>query len=261
MANSEKKILEYFALLKNKNTLRSSYLFIGENFSTVNNILKLISCKDSDKFCDICWDCQKINSGNHPDLTVVEPELNTIKIETIKEAQKTLYLKSFRLPKKILLVKNGDWTPDAANSFLKSLEEPPKNSFIAICVTSLDKLIPTIISRCQKIFLPFGERKIEDYSLVNSFFAGEKIFFKNRGEFSSFLWTLIMLFRDRIVTNFIDNENCLVENKQCKIALSQYNIEQAKNVLEEVINIYGVHQSVNENLALHLIKSKISSCA
>jgi DNA polymerase-3 subunit delta' len=153
----ERSILEYFSLLKRRFLLSNAYMFVGGNLSLVKKILKLISCKNSNYGCNNCWDCLKIEEEKHPDVFFVEPQLNTIKIENIKEAQRFLYLKSFRLERKILIIKPGIWTAEATSCLLKTLEEPPKNSFIGICVFKTEDVFDTIVSRCRCIFLPLKE--------------------------------------------------------------------------------------------------------
>ena len=153
------KILDYFELLKRNDLLGSSYLFIGDGYPVVTDIFKLINCKDHPRFCGACWDCGRIAEGKHPDVFLIEPDPSTIKIERIREAQYFLSLKSFRLKKKVVFVKGAEsFSEPAANAFLKTLEEPPKNTFIAVCSRTVDGLLPTIISRCRKIFLPFNEK-------------------------------------------------------------------------------------------------------
>ncbi|MFA5338257.1 MAG: hypothetical protein WC330_07980, partial [Candidatus Omnitrophota bacterium] len=130
---TQNKILNYFSLLKKRRIIGKSYLFIGDDFSIVKDVAKLINCvNDAESFCNSCFDCSNIERYAHPDLFMLKPETLTITIENIKEAQQFLRLKSFRAQKKVLVIEDAQNMGEAsANAFLKTLEEPPKNSFIA----------------------------------------------------------------------------------------------------------------------------------
>lgn len=254
------KILDYFALLKTRNILGPAYLFVGEEFSLVNDIIKLINCPQSGYYCGLCWDCKNIDTANHPDFFLVEPQGVSIKIEQIRQARKFLSLKSFRLKNKVILVKDAqNLGGEAASAFLKTLEEPAKNSFIAVCSFSLESLLPTIISRCRRIFLPQAEAGLDFSSTeqISDFLKGVNIKFKDRRAFSSFLWELAVFFRGRLLDAFGGGNKQLPKNRECEIISHDYSIEQIKRVLEVIFKVYSVYKSVNENLALNLIRDSI----
>ncbi len=252
------EILNYFDILKKNSFLGSSYLFIGEDFSLVSDIAKLINCKND--FCNNCWDCRQIERGTHPDLFVVEPQELTIKIEQIREAIRFLSLKSFNLKNKVLIIKDAQsLSQAAANAFLKTLEEPPKNSFIAVCTTKLEGMLPTIISRCRKIFLAPSERAFEP-SMAGSvldFLEGKNVEFSDRKKFASFLWTLIVLLRNDLVGKTGYQNNDLLKIKGCEIILKPYTIDRMHSILKDILMIYGAHDTININLALNLIRMRL----
>ncbi|MCK4912137.1 MAG: hypothetical protein KAS05_00260 [Candidatus Omnitrophica bacterium] len=253
-------ILNYFKILEKRELLGTSYLFVGEDEGTVVDVVKLISCNEELSFCGQCWDCKRIEDGNHPDLHVILPEGLSIKIDSIREGIRFFSLKSFRLKKKILIIKDAQTlTPAAANAFLKTLEEPPKNSFIAISTSKLEGLLPTIISRCRKIFLPFKEKEV-DRSLedsVFSFLKGQDLRFADRKKFSSFLWALIMVFRDGLISKSGWINNQLPQGGEREIILNSYEIEEIDSILKDILKIYEVAKSINMNLALNLIRLKL----
>ena len=256
MSKSE-EILDYFNILKKLNRLGTSYLFIGEDTSLVLEVIKLINCQNSRRFCDTCWDCAQIGSVNHPDLFIIEPEGFSIKIESIRDGIKFLSLKSFKAKNKALIVKEAQYFKDAsANAFLKVLEEPPKNSFIAICTSKLEGLIPTIISRCRKIFLPALNMKAgePDLSLIDSFLKGQDPVFKDRKEFARFLLGLITVLRDYLVKKTSPQNNQLLKKGHCEIILRSYDFKKLNAILDNVLKVYGAHDTVNINLGLNLIK-------
>ncbi len=258
--DQREEILDYFRILKKDSRLGTSYLFIGQDFSLVFDIIKLLSCPEPDGPCGRCWDCLKIDRRSHPDLHLVEPERFTIKIEAIREGIRFLSLKAFRLKLKFLVVDKGQFFgPEAANAFLKTLEEPPKNSFVAICASKLEGLLPTIVSRCRKIFLPSVREEIDTGSplTIADFLQGKEVGFKDRQAFSSFLWDLIVLLRNNIIAKIAPGNNQLSRPDTCEIILGPYSVNQLQGVLKDILRIYSAASTVNMNLALNLIRMKL----
>ncbi|MCF7907394.1 MAG: hypothetical protein K9L86_00735 [Candidatus Omnitrophica bacterium] len=258
--DQSQELFSYFHTLKKHSCIGVGYTFIGEDFSQVPDIIKLINCQDADRFCNSCWDCKRIDEANHPDLLTIEPQGLTIKIEAIREAIRFLSLKSFRLTRKAIVIKGAqNLTPQAAAAFLKTLEEAPDNSFIALCMSKLDGVPATIISRCRKIFLPFSQNSLvsSDRELIFDLFAGRDLFFKDRKEFSVFLWGLIALLHTDLLVKKGGRNNQLSNYKECAIILNSYSPSRISSILEDLLKIYSAHGSVNINLALNLIKAKL----
>lgn len=261
------RIIDYFSLLKKQNIIGKSYLFIGDNFTQVIDVVKLINCRqDQEGFCNRCLDCRKIEEAAHPDLFIVTPKTLSITIEDIKESQQFLRLKSFCAKYKIVIIKNAEAIGEAAaNAFLKTLEEPPKNSLIIICASKLDGLLPTIISRCRKIFLPYSEPLPARVPLntVLEFLKGQKPEFKDRSAFKDFLWSLAAVLRDYLVLDFVPENNRLLKSNDCEIILRflrdarHYKSIQACDILNDIFKVYAAHNTINENLALNLIRMKL----
>lgn len=257
------RILNYFSLLKTRNIIGKSYLFLGDNFSLVKDIVKLINCKeDKNYFCRNCWDCINIENDFHPDLFVLKPQTLTITIENIKECQQFLRLKSFRAAKKALIINEAHAIGEAAaNAFLKTLEEPPRGSFIAICAQKADSLIPTIVSRCRKVFLPPEENAAEkcDISKILPFLNREMIKFKNRSDFSEFLYNLAMALEDSLLFS-LGGKNRLLKASDCEIILKCLKVNSVRDysaALKDILEIWSDAATINENLALNLIKERI----
>lgn len=108
-------------------------------------------CNDfSEEPCNICGDCIKFNSKNHPDLHVINNDEKTIKREDIDELIESVYNKPYEADRKVYIIENAhDMTQQASNTFLKTLEEPPGHSVIILLTNNINLLIPTIVSRCQ----------------------------------------------------------------------------------------------------------------
>ena len=215
------ELFDYFYSLKKHSSLGTSYAFVGEDSSIVFEIIKLITCQDQGNFCSTCWDCKAIERRAHPDLLIVEPEGLAIKIEAIREAIRFLSLKSFhRGPKAVIIKEAQNLTQEAQAAFLKTLEEPPENSFIALCTSKLEALLPTTNSRCRKIFLPFIEKPPALKAPgVLEVLSGREVIFKDRQEFSSFLWSLISLLHQGLLAKESGQNNQLSNLEGCAIIL------------------------------------------
>jgi len=140
--------------------------------------LSALNCKTKEgKGCNECSSCLKIERLTHPDLYLIKPQGDSIKIEQIREAEKILQYKPLEAKWKGLLIEDADkMTVEAANAFLKSLEEPPPWTVIILITQSSDALPSTVRSRCQKIrFFPLNPEETEDIlkkmGIKKAFFA------------------------------------------------------------------------------------------
>ncbi|MFS0943372.1 DNA polymerase III, delta' subunit [Enterococcus sp. DIV0182] len=100
--------------------------------------------------CGVCNNCQRIQNNEHPDVLVVEPEGQTIKVDQIRRLQTEFSRSGYESKKKVFIIKEAEkMNVSAANSLLKFLEEPP-GDFLAILETdAIGRILPTIQSRCQ----------------------------------------------------------------------------------------------------------------
>jgi DNA polymerase-3 subunit delta' len=114
---------------------------------------KALNCKEGGTdSCDACSSCRKIDSGNHPDLLLIKPEGQFIKVADIKELQERLRFRPLEGTKRVVIIDDAErMNITSANSLLKTLEEPsPTNVFVL--VSSRAHLLPmTILSRCHRL--------------------------------------------------------------------------------------------------------------
>lgn len=127
-------------------------------------LVKAIFCKDADG-CGKCPACRKVAALQHPDLHIVEPDGAFIKIDQIRDLQKELSFRPFEASKKVCIMEAAErLNPAAANAFLKTLEEPPGNALLILLTTNSGAVLPTILSRCQRLsFSPLSSELIEEY--------------------------------------------------------------------------------------------------
>jgi DNA polymerase-3 subunit delta' len=125
--------------------------------------------------CDHCPACAQAEAGTHPDLLFLRtPEgKHELPVDEMRGFCAQLALKPARGRRKIgIVVDADDFNEESANSFLKTLEEPPPGSLLLLVATSTDRQLPTILSRCQVVrFAPLSnadvaavleERGVED---------------------------------------------------------------------------------------------------
>jgi len=135
-----------------------AYLFVGipgtGKTTTALALLQTLNClepADGDG-CGHCPACRLIISGNFPDIHVIKPDGNTIKIDQIRELNRQYGFKPFKGPYRMGVIQEAEkMTEEAANAFLKTLEEPPENNILILNVTEPRNMLPTIVSRCQKV--------------------------------------------------------------------------------------------------------------
>jgi DNA polymerase-3 subunit delta' len=102
--------------------------------------------------CEQCASCKKIDHDNHPDIRVVVPEKDYILINQIRQLQREMSFALYEASYRVVIFDSAEkMNPAAANCLLKVLEEPPKRTVIVLVSKALHLLLPTIISRCQKI--------------------------------------------------------------------------------------------------------------
>jgi DNA polymerase-3 subunit delta' len=104
--------------------------------------------------CGVCRACRLVASGNHPDLHIIQSERvgATLKIEQVRELQRQLALTPVEGRWRVAILRRfEEATTSAANALLKTLEEPPSYVVIAVLASDADRLLPTIVSRCQQL--------------------------------------------------------------------------------------------------------------
>jgi DNA polymerase-3 subunit delta' len=98
--------------------------------------------------------CRRIDNRNHPDVQWLRPEskLRVITIEQIRDLIQIIGLKPTEAEYKVAVISSADrMNVQAANAFLKTLEEPPPRSIIILLTCALDQVLETILSRCLRL--------------------------------------------------------------------------------------------------------------
>lgn len=199
----QKTVKEVLQAAIHHDRLAHAYLFfgpegVGKEFTALQ-LAKALNCQtQSGDACEQCQSCRKINKFNHPDVKLIfptpapsyfkpedmtaflqqkatDPTLDytsdrpqSIAIDTVRELQKEAQYRPFQARKKVYIMLDVDkMTTPAANSFLKTLEEPPPYAQFVLTTTNINGLLDTIISRCQTLqFTPLSIDEVTT-ALVN----------------------------------------------------------------------------------------------
>jgi DNA polymerase-3 subunit delta' len=185
IAGQEKAVLILRNALRN-GRLAHAYLFIGPEGVgkrlTALTLFKAMNCQSPPEpvdCCERCPSCVKVNSSNHADLILVEPEGDAIKIDQIREMQKRLRFRPLEGGRRACFLDSADCLNEAAsNALLKTLEEPPQETHLFLITSRPHRLLPTILSRCQWVkFRPLPPALIARILQEDQGLEGEKAHF------------------------------------------------------------------------------------
>ena len=145
------------------NKISNQYLLYGENLSEINYDAEALiyNLLVSNSNLKLKFDRDKLS-----DLLVIEPEKNSITIDKIRDISKFVSTKPFESNDKVVLIKQADlMRTEASNALLKNLEEPKPFVYFILLTDNKNKLLKTIISRCQVInYLSERENEEFDYT-------------------------------------------------------------------------------------------------
>lgn len=161
-----------------KGRLAHAYLFEGMRGTGKKEVSLLLAKSlfcvhpiDSYIPCEECHNCKRINSGNHPDIHIVEPDGLSIKKQQIHDLQEEFSKTGVESKRKIYTLVHADrMTVNAANSLLKFLEEPNSDTTAILLTEQAQQILPTILSRCQVVtFKPLSSdfliQKLVEYGV------------------------------------------------------------------------------------------------
>ncbi|MES2309581.1 MAG: hypothetical protein V4507_12065, partial [Verrucomicrobiota bacterium] len=164
------EIIERFEVGLREKRLAHAYLVTGSNRDQVLAIVEHLA--------DLVLQTSHVD---HPDYYKVQPESKSrrIRIEQIRDLERSLYLKSMKSEYKVAVILDADrmclGQAEAANAFLKTLEEPPVKTLLFLTSTQPQALLATIISRCIKLDLVLDkEQGTENDEMWEAFISAWK---------------------------------------------------------------------------------------
>lgn len=155
--------------------LGHAYLFSGDQLEELEllarTLAKTLNCQNPVQqngvavdCCDECLSCRKIENEIHADIHWARPESKSriISVEQMRDLTREIHLKPTEAHFKVAVIVGADQlNVQAANAFLKTLEEPPQKSILVLLSTEPSRILETILSRCLRVnFSGDGTREL-----------------------------------------------------------------------------------------------------
>jgi len=162
------KSIDILRRIVSSGRIAHAYLFIGHEGTgrkmTAEAFIAALFCGNDDA-CGSCPSCRKLAAGSHPDLHLVQPDGQFIKIDQVRALQRELAYRPYEAPRKACIIDGADrLNQSSGNALLKTLEEPPGNALMILLATTTDSVLPTIRSRCQQLlFSGIPTEEIENF--------------------------------------------------------------------------------------------------
>lgn len=217
-----------------KNALKTgkiahAYLFAGPRGTGKTTMAKLLAkalnCEDGIGCqCNECKNCKAINEGTHPDVLEIDAASNNGVDEIRDLIDKVKYGTILGRYKVYIIDEVHMMTPGAFNALLKTLEEPPEHVIFILATTEPHKILPTILSRCQRY----------DFSKLSDSEIKERI--------------KIVLQKENIQYN--------EEAVNLIVSLSDGGMRDALSILDQVLAYTGDNLNVKDVLDMFALESK-----
>jgi len=234
-------IVRRFSVLLKRDRMAHAYLFVGPQGSgkkaTAFAVAQLVNCDGPNvtaegRSCGECPSCRKIQSGNHPDILVMEAEEpgESLKIAAIRELISRSQLRAYEGRFKIFIIIDAEnLTIEGGNALLKTLEEPSRDSLLILTTSAPEKIMATVRSRCQLLrFPPLSRGRMARVLADHHAVEGEEMEFLSRFS-EGYLGKALALQSDKLF--FRKNE--IIDN----LVLSRNNEAYLKALLSDKVKI------------------------
>jgi DNA polymerase-3 subunit gamma/tau len=225
----QKAIIQTLKNALENNKIAHAYLFCGPRGTGKTTMAKLfakaLNCEQGQGHqCNECENCIAINNGSHPDVIEIDAASNNGVEEVRNIIEKVKYLPIKGKYKVYIIDEVHMMSSGAFNALLKTLEEPPEHVVFILATTEPYKVLPTIISRCQR----YDFAKVEDSDILNK---------------------LVEILEKEKVTYEEDALKIIVE-------LADGGVRDALSMLDQVLAYSQNNIKVSDVLALFAIASK-----
>ena len=157
------------------NAMAHAYLIVGPRHvgkgTLAINMAQALNCDGPDVPCGECRSCRRILEGKHADITSVGLDSRTeIGIDDIRGLQRSANLPPYEGKCKVFIIDEAEYlSTEAANSLLKILEEPPQKVVWLLLAAEEELLMPTVVSRCQRLELRPVSSELVQETLIKSY--------------------------------------------------------------------------------------------
>ncbi|MFA5029433.1 MAG: DNA polymerase III subunit delta' [Patescibacteria group bacterium] len=186
-----KKIIEFLQLSITNRKIAQAYLFSGPaqlgKYSVAKKFIASIFCQGQSKIipCNDCLHCRQLLNNIHPDVFFIKRETDEktgklrkdISVDQIRKLKGSLQQASLLDSYKVAIIPEAQYiNGNSANALLKALEEPTAKTVIILITNDINKIPPTIVSRCQRLkFLPVASEQIRDYLKIKNIKEPDKL--------------------------------------------------------------------------------------
>ncbi|HFI0214326.1 TPA: DNA polymerase III subunit delta' [Streptococcus suis] len=170
-------VFQRFVTILEQNRLAHAYLFSGDfaSYDMAIFLSQSLFCQEKVDIlpCQNCRTCRLIEAGEFSDVTLLAPQGNIIKTETVRELVKNFSQSGFESSTQVFIIRDAEkMHANAANSLLKVIEEPQSDIHIFLLTNQEEAVLPTIKSRTQMMAfpknLPALERMLEEKGLLKT---------------------------------------------------------------------------------------------
>lgn len=152
-----------------------AFLIVGKNYDDLLYFLSQSILCDAPIACEVCSVCSRVKRNIYPDMIRLSGKETSIKKRDIEDIQAQMAKSSVEGKGKIYIIEEiQNSSKEAINSILKMVEEPLDNVYAIFTTSNIDRVLPTVISRCQVLKLnPNNKAAIERLYLENNFSEGD----------------------------------------------------------------------------------------